>query len=563
MDISAYRSDIQTKIKEIKKLQVKSPEDAIKECEEILEYAQNQRDDFLVGFAHFTMGQTYYLINDIASFYYEMAKCRDPFKRIREWEYTAMSQNLQGKAAFNRGNVALALDQYYKALDLCEEYGFSDTEILIKINIADLLLSLDYLDDAMDLYDSCYKYVSSHMKMVDYVEILSKILLGKGKTLLKQEKTEEAWAIKNEIETKCLSFLTGSTKLAYHCFVVDLSFTTNDEALRSENIIKAKESFSTNVTVMDVFADVYVYLKLLLKCGDHTTFSEVYEEFHTQVKNTLIKNLEKKSLSVFIESLDIEKNAGEYYKACAEYYEACNKMETEDSLSTGAIIALKKNLSEKDKLIKEKERILQKERLKAHSDPLTALSNRLELKEYAEQAFERAIANEVGFAIELFDIDYFKEYREHYGHETAEKCMYDIAMAVNNLAVEHSGVSFYRYDGDVFAAVYQSFTEEEVFEMAKQLKNAVHEANIPHEASLGEETVVTVSQGLHWGIPKEGDSVWEYLHGADELLAKVKKKSRNSIMLGKAKHKEDPAAKIIFEPLISEPKEEEHVPAED
>lgn len=562
MDISAYRSEIQTKIKEIKKLQITSPDLAIKECEEILEYGQTQRDDFLVGFAHFKMGQTYYLTNDIASFYYEMSKCKDPFKRIREWEYTAMSQNLQGKAAFNRGNIALALDQYYKALDLCEEYEFYDTEMLIKINIADLFFSLDYLDDAIDLYENCFKYVSSHKDMVDYVEILSKILIGKGKTFLKQEKTEDAWAIKNEIETECLPSLTGNAKFAYHSFVVDLSFTTNDEALRSENIQKAKESFSANLTIMDVFYDVYGYLELLLKCGDLSTFKEIFEGFHTQVKDTLIKDLEKKTLSIFIKSIDGSKNPGEYYKACADYYAVCKQMETEESLSAGAIISLKKSLSEKDKLINEKEKLIQKERLYAHSDLLTALSNRLELKEYAEEAFERAIANEVGFAIELFDIDYFKEYREHYGHEAAEKCMYSIAEAVSELTVEHSGVSFYRYDGDVFAAVYQSFTEEEVFEMAKELKNAIHNANIPHEASLGEETVVTVSQGLHWGIPKAGDSVWEYLHGADELLAKVKKKSRNSIMLGKAKHKEDSSARKIFEPLITEPKEEEHVPAE-
>ena len=44
--------------------------------------------------------------------------------------------------------------------------------------------------------------------------------------------------------------------------------------------------------------------------------------------------------------------------------------------------------------------------------------------------------------------------------------------------------------------------------------------------------VLTISQGICWGVPVEENKVWDYLHAADELLYQVKKVSRNSIRLG-------------------------------
>ena len=55
--------------------------------------------------------------------------------------------------------------------------------------------------------------------------------------------------------------------------------------------------------------------------------------------------------------------------------------------------------------------------------------------------------------------------------------------------------------------------------------------NIEHKYSKATD-ILTVSQGICWGIPRSHSKLWDFMHTADTMLYNVKKVSRNSIRLG-------------------------------
>jgi PleD family two-component response regulator len=58
----------------------------------------------------------------------------------------------------------------------------------------------------------------------------------------------------------------------------------------------------------------------------------------------------------------------------------------------------------------------------------------------------------------------------------------------------------------------------------------VEKKALPHPEDAG--NVVTISQGICWGIPSGYQKAWDYLRAADNNLYQVKQDSRNGIRIG-------------------------------
>ena len=77
-------------------------------------------------------------------------------------------------------------------------------------------------------------------------------------------------------------------------------------------------------------------------------------------------------------------------------------------------------------------------------DELTGLANRTYLHEYLTGCFEHAYAEEKLLGVELMDIDFFKEYNDHYGHLMGDRCLKAIAGVLQKIQTP----------GQVFCARY-------------------------------------------------------------------------------------------------------------
>ena len=57
----------------------------------------------------------------------------------------------------------------------------------------------------------------------------------------------------------------------------------------------------------------------------------------------------------------------------------------------------------------------------SETDALTHLANRFRLNDYLDQVFEKALSEQTPLAMEILDIDYFKQYNDNYGHQAGDE----------------------------------------------------------------------------------------------------------------------------------------------
>ena len=69
---------------------------------------------------------------------------------------------------------------------------------------------------------------------------------------------------------------------------------------------------------------------------------------------------------------------------------------------------------------------------------------------------------------------------------------------------------------------------------ANELRDMIYEGKVEHRFSLTDD-IVTISQGICFGIPERDDSMFAYLQCADKMLYEVKQQSRNAIRICNAK----------------------------
>lgn len=165
-------------------------------------------------------------------------------------------------------------------------------------------------------------------------------------------------------------------------------------------------------------------------------------------------------------------------------------------------------------------------RKKSETDALTGLPNRFAYDYYSKAIYNNLIENPDYLAIEILDIDFFKEYNDNYGHQAGDKCIKSIAKVLKNLCIEHNNIFCCRYGGDEFILIYSGYSKEEIQNFLKLLKEKIEDCNIKHEYSNISD-IVTISQGACHGFFKPEYSLSHYFNKADEMLYEVKKIKRN------------------------------------
>jgi diguanylate cyclase (GGDEF)-like protein len=286
---------------------------------------------------------------------------------------------------------------------------------------------------------------------------------------------------------------------------------------------------SISMPIMDVFDDFYDYLKMLLSIEKYDDFFRAYTILDDLTKHTSIKNLERKLLTLKIRYYRKVGQIEEYKIASVLFFELSEFMERENRLMVSNMIVMRNSymeLTQINRKVEEENTFLQK---RSETDPLTGMYNRLKLNEYSDDAFDKAVINRSTIAVEILDIDYFKQYNDNYGHQAGDDCIKFIANTLLDMAKE-DGIFTARYGGDEFVVIYEGLSKEAVEEKVKKLRDTIYKANWEHLFSLSDDRV-TISQGICYGTPDGKATLFAYLQLADEMLYEVKQESRNNYKL--------------------------------
>ena len=172
----------------------------------------------------------------------------------------------------------------------------------------------------------------------------------------------------------------------------------------------------------------------------------------------------------------------------------------------------------------------------AQRDALTGTKNRRVFDEHLDQLWRHAIDEARTMAILLIDIDHFKAYNDHYGHQAGDQTLCAVAQAVQK-AVSRPLDILTRYGGEEFAVILYDINEEQARATAERICRSVSELSIEHRASKTAPRV-TISVGVAAIQPTADRTPRGAIQLADQALYQAKVRGRNRVeVMDDAQHR--------------------------
>jgi diguanylate cyclase (GGDEF)-like protein len=130
-------------------------------------------------------------------------------------------------------------------------------------------------------------------------------------------------------------------------------------------------------------------------------------------------------------------------------------------------------------------------------DGLTGLYNRRYFDQQLALECARAQRQRGTLALLLIDVDQFKRYNDHYGHQAGDDCLRAVAQLIKG-CLKRSTDIVARWGGEEFVCLLPDTGHEKAVQLAQEIEQAVRAHELPHAASEV-APVVTVSIGVASG----------------------------------------------------------------
>lgn len=174
----------------------------------------------------------------------------------------------------------------------------------------------------------------------------------------------------------------------------------------------------------------------------------------------------------------------------------------------------------------------------AARDGLTGLKNRRAFDEHLTRTWQQALRDRRPLVVMLIDVDDFKEFNDHYGHQAGDDALQRIAAVVDGFAKRPLDLAA-RYGGEEFAVIVFDVPRTLAAKLAEQLRAAVQNLGIEHDGQVSAGLVtVTISVGIAIVRPRLERSPDGAVQLADEALYAAKRAGRNRVVIRESEYDE-------------------------
>jgi len=165
-------------------------------------------------------------------------------------------------------------------------------------------------------------------------------------------------------------------------------------------------------------------------------------------------------------------------------------------------------------------------------DELTQLNNRRDFMQTFQRYLRNYRAYDEWLCVAIADIDFFKNFNDHYGHPKGDECLRGIG-AVFSKVKENMGVYTARVGGEEFAMLWFEKDVTHVDAVISYFSGLIKDMNMPHEKSKVSDHV-TMSVGVYVEQLGESSDVQTLYDLADKALYNAKGGGRNcAVITGK------------------------------
>lgn len=166
----------------------------------------------------------------------------------------------------------------------------------------------------------------------------------------------------------------------------------------------------------------------------------------------------------------------------------------------------------------------------ASRDGLTGIHNRRFFDEHVQKIWPQAVRDRSPLALLLVDIDHFKAYNDHYGHQAGDECLRKVAWCLSRAARRPLDVTA-RYGGEEFAIVLYDARRGHAEEVANRIRSGIEALGVSHGASPAQSKRITVSIGVACIEPVAGRTAFGFIQLADEALYAAKERGRDCVVI--------------------------------
>lgn len=161
-------------------------------------------------------------------------------------------------------------------------------------------------------------------------------------------------------------------------------------------------------------------------------------------------------------------------------------------------------------------------------DGLTQIANRRRFDDYFAEMWQDCLRTQQPIALLLGDIDFFKPYNDHYGHQMGDRCLCQVAQIIESTISLPNALTA-RYGGEEFVVVLPHLGIESVRSIAHQILENVRNLAIAH-ASSSVSSTISLSLGVHGLIPTEAIAPKTLLKCCDQALYAAKEQGRDRLI---------------------------------
>lgn len=162
-------------------------------------------------------------------------------------------------------------------------------------------------------------------------------------------------------------------------------------------------------------------------------------------------------------------------------------------------------------------------------DGLTQIANRRCFDETLATEWQRLARNQRPLALLMGDIDFFKKYNDHYGHQGGDECLRQVGRALAG-SVRRPADLAARYGGEEFVILLPETDLPGALHVGRRILAAIEKLAIEHQLSTVSPTV-SMSLGAACLVPTLARGACTQLVSlADEALYQAKNSGRNRIV---------------------------------
>jgi diguanylate cyclase (GGDEF)-like protein len=169
----------------------------------------------------------------------------------------------------------------------------------------------------------------------------------------------------------------------------------------------------------------------------------------------------------------------------------------------------------------------------AELDGLTGLMNRHTFDARAREAWRAALGAQRPATVLMIDVDHFKLYNDHYGHQSGDDCLRLVAASVRKALALRPDDLIARYGGEEIVALLFDRKQAEVHELAQRIVAEVSGLEMAHAASP--VSLVSVSVGAAAHVAPLVGGYDNLLRQADAALYAAKHQGRNRAIVVEAR----------------------------